>query len=226
MKNIWQLLFIQPITQALFILTDLTGNLGVAIIVLTIVVQLVLLPLRLPSLRSAEKMKGLKPHLDDLKKKHKDDPQKLMHAQMELYKEHGVSPFGGILTLLLSFPIIIALYQVLQTAVVAQGDMFLWLNLAERDPYYILPVLVAVTQWLMTRLTMPDTTGGSDSSEDMAVAMQKNMQYIFPLMLGFITLQLPSGVGIYFVVSALFAIMQQAIMKIRSGQPLWGTKKA
>ncbi len=219
MQNIWQLFFINPLSSALFFLSDLTGNLGIAIIILTIVIQLVLLPLRLPSLRSAEKMKTLKPHLDDIKKKHKDNPQKMMQEQMELYREHGVSPFGGILSLLLSLPIVFALYRVLQTAVSAQteGVMFLWLNLAQPDGYYILPAVVGATQWLLTRLSTPSPSSNTGTEPDMAVAMQKNMQIVFPLMLGFITIQLPSGVGIYFVVSAVFAIIQQVII----GKKLW-----
>ncbi|MCA9390129.1 membrane protein insertase YidC [candidate division WWE3 bacterium] len=210
MSSIWNLIFIQPITQALFFLSDTTGNLGLAIIILTIAIQLVLFPLRLPSLRSAEKMKAIKPHLDNLKDKHKDDPQKMLQAQMDLYKEHGVSPFGGILPMLLSFPIIIALYSVLRNAISAQteGVQFLWLNLTKTDPYYILPIVVVVFQWFLVKISSTaNTTGGS--GDDMSEMMQKNMQLIFPLMLGLITLRVPSGVGIYFVVSAVFAIIQQ-----------------
>lgn len=223
MTNIWHSFFINPLTSALFFLSNLTGNLGIAIIILTIGIQLLLFPLRLPSLRSAEKMKTLKPHLDNLKKKHKDNPQKMMQEQMELYREHGVSPFGGILSLLLSFPIVIALYQVFQSAVGAEteGATFLWLHLAQPDGYYILPVIVAGTQWLLTRLSMPAPSGNTGGEPDMAAAMQKNMQIIFPLMLGFITLQLPSGVGIYFVVSAVFAIIQQVIIT----KKLWTRKQ-
>ena len=221
----WDLLFIQPITKSLFFLTNLTGNLGIAIIVLTLVIQLLLTPLRIPSIKSVEKMKELKPHLDVLKKKHKDDPQRLAMAQMELYKEHGINPIGGILTMILSLPIIIALYQVLRDVVSVQteGTSFLWLNLAQPDSYYILPFLVAVSQWLLTRfMSIPQQSGThdakgeeKDAAADIAMSMQKNMQIIFPLMLGVITLQSPSGLGIYFVVSALFAIMQQVWIRSR-----------
>lgn len=217
----WQLLFIQPITKSLLYLTDLTGNLGLAIILLTLVIQLILTPLRLPSLHAAEKMKHLKPHLDSLKDKHKENPQALVQAQMDLYKEHGVNPFGGLLPMLLSLPIIIALYQVLRTIVSSQnGAHFLWLNLASPDPYYVLPLLTAATQWLLTRFTTRPSTPQTNTDDkakeaDMATMVQKNMEFMFPLMLGFITLQLPSGVGIYFVVSAVFAIMQQVFVRKR-----------
>lgn len=212
MSTIWNTIFINPISQALLFATDVTGSLGWAIVVLTIVIQLVLVPLRLPSLRSAQKMKVLKPKLDELKNKHKEDPQKLVQAQMDLYKEHGVSPFGGILPMLLSLPIVFALYAVLQNVVGSstEGVEFLWLNLTQPDQYYILPLVVAASQWLLVRFTSQAASGdGNDAGDDMAAMMQKNMQFVFPLMLGFITLRLPSGVGIYFVVSAWFAIMQQ-----------------
>lgn len=214
MKAIWNIVFIQPITQSLLYFTELTGSLGWGIVILTLLIQVLLTPLRLPSLKSAEKMKVLKPKLDELKEKHKEKPQELLQAQMALYKEHGVSPFGGILPMLLSFPIIFALYAVLQDIVgtYTGGIEFLWLNLTQPDQLYILPVVVAATQWLLIKMSsMSSSPGGG--GEDMAQMMQKNMQFIFPITIGIITLRLPSGVGIYFVVSAVFAIMQQIVVK-------------
>lgn len=222
----WNTLFIEPLTKSLLYLSDITGSLGVAIILLTFIIQLVLTPLRLPSLKSSEKMRELKPELDKLKKKHGKDAQALALAQMELYKQHGVNPIGGILTMLLSLPIIIALYQVFNSTLKGQvtDARFLWLNLAEPDRLFILPVVVIITQWLLTRYTMPAASSSSSTqaqedqkgAEDMAQSMQKNMLLIFPIMLGVITLQSPSGLGIYFVASAVFAIMQQIWIRKRS----------
>lgn len=222
MGTIWNLVFIEPITQSLFFLNDVLGNLGWAIIALTLIIQLFLSPLRIPSLRAAEKMKKLKPDLDGLKDKHKDDPQALIQAQMALYKEHGVSPFGGILPMLLTLPIIIALYSVLRNSINAQtsGIHFFWLNLSEPDPFYILPIFVFIVQWLLIKFTTQQSAQDEVSKKksdtpDMTEAMQKNMQLLFPIMLGIITLQSPSGLGIYFFVSALFAIIQQVWIRTR-----------
>lgn len=220
MRDIWNLIFIQPITSSLFYLTDMLGNLGIAIIILTVIIQLLLLPLRLPSLKSAEKLKELKPRMDELKNKHKDDPQAMVKAQMELYREHGVSPVGGILPMLLSLPVIFALYRVLTDVVNNQAHdvTFLWLQLDQPDPYFILPALVAISQFFLTRQMRPISTvteSKPSQQEDAMEAMQKNMQYIFPVMLGIITLRLPAGIGLYFVVSAIFAIIQQVVVRLR-----------
>lgn len=219
----WNTLFIEPLSKSLFFLSDFTGSLGVAIILLTFIIQLILTPLRIPSLKSSEKIRELKPELDKLKKKHKDDAQALAMAQMELYRTHGINPISGLFIMLLSFPIIIALYQVFRNTISADtaGTTFLWMNLAEPDSMYVLPILVVLSQWLLTRFTLaiPSSNDGDKGSEpDMAQSLQKNMQFIFPIMLGIITLQSPSGLGIYFVASAVFAIMQQIWIR-RQSQP-------
>lgn len=210
----WNTLFIEPLSKALFFLADQTNSLGIAIILLTFIIQLVLTPLRVPSLKSSEKIRELKPELDKLKKKHKDDAQALAMAQMELYRAHGINPISGLFIMLLSFPIIIALYQVFRNTISAdtEGVTFLWMNLSEPDRLYVLPIIVVLSQWLLTRFTLvsaPTGDGDKAAENDMAQSLQKNMQFIFPIMLGIITLQSPSGLGIYFVASAIFAIIQQ-----------------
>lgn len=234
--TIWNTLFKQPIAQLLLWLTALTGNMGVAIILLTIIVQLVLTPLRIPSLKSAQKMKDLKPKLDGLKEKHEGDQMALAQAQMELYKQHGVSPLGGILPMLLSIPIIIALYRVLLTTLqngAGVSTSFLWLDLTQSDPYFVLPVVVGLSQWLMTRLMRGNQPtpqegpasakasagkpegkeGQGDSMQEMMQSMQSQMGFIFPIMSAFIVATLPSGVGIYWLTSTAFTTLQQRIVR-------------
>ncbi len=233
--TIWNTLIKQPITQLLLWLASFTGNLGVAIILLTLVIQLVLTPLRLPSLKSAQKMKLLKPKLDELKEKHADDQMKLAQAQMELYREHGLNPLGGILPTLLSIPIILALYRVLlttlQNGTAGIATTFLWLDVTRPDPYYILPLIVGGSQWLMTRL-MPsplhtsteentpteksqDGNRGktSGSMEEIMQSMQSQMGFVFPVFSALITATLPSGVGLYWIISVWFSTLQQQLSK-------------
>jgi len=117
-QQIFQTVFFTPIVNllaALYILFDflrLPGPLGFAVIGLTIVIRLILYPLTLAQLKSAKKMTDLKPHLDLLSKKHKDDKQALQQAQMALYKDHGINPAAGCLPILIQFPVLIALYNV------------------------------------------------------------------------------------------------------------------
>ena len=116
--NLWNQLLVWPITNLLVVLykfsewLHLPGPLGFAIIFLTIIIRLVLYPLMHAQLKSAKKMADMKPHLDALSAKHKDDKQALQQAQLALYKEHGVNPAAGCLPTLIQFPILIALYNV------------------------------------------------------------------------------------------------------------------
>lgn len=223
MFNFWQVFFLNPIEFTLFFLNGLFNNLGLAIIILTIVIQILLTPLRLPALRSAKKMARLKPHLEALKEKHKEDKVALARAQMNLYKEHGISLWGGTLPTLLSIPIVIALYQVLAQSL-QQKDIplsFFWLNLSQPDPFYILPALVAVFQWFQSKQMLSEQINlsqtkpkekGKDSPEDAFVNVQKQMQFIFPLLSAFIVLGLPSGVGLYWLSSLIFSVIQQKVL--------------
>lgn len=109
---IWPILNVLVAFYKLFEALRFPGPLGFAIILLTIVIRLLLYPLMLSQLKSAKKMANLKPHLDELTKRHKDNKQALQQAQLALYKEHGVNPAAGCLPLLVQFPVLIALYNV------------------------------------------------------------------------------------------------------------------
>lgn len=122
MIQIWSLIFYQPILNALIALYQvLFGNLGLAIIALTLIIRLVLIPLTNPQLKSAQKMQKLSPELAKLKEKFKDDKQKLMSAQMELYKRNGVNPASGCLPQILQLVVLISLYQVFNEVIKPDG---------------------------------------------------------------------------------------------------------
>ena len=227
--TIWNTLIKQPILTTLLWLAGFTGNIGVAIIVLTIIIQLILIPLRLPSLKSARKMRDIKPKIDALKDVHGEDKMALAQAQMALYQEHGISPLGGLLPTLLSIPIIIALYQVLLhsiTTIENSSTQFLWMNITHPDPYYVLPVLVGLMQFVMSSQMMtpntpakPKDTGDKKEvkpgdTEQMMQMMQTQMRFIFPIMSAVITASLPAGVGLYWLTSVVFAIIQNQAVEI------------
>src|SRR3972149_11797825 len=138
--NIWDVLLITPLTTALiFFYNLLGGNLGLAIIALTVALRLVLFPLPLPSLKSMRIQRDIKPELDRLKNKYKGDRQKLATAQMELFKQKGVNPLAGCLPQILQLVILIALYQVfisnLQNGGVNHQVFFLDLSF-KKPPFY------------------------------------------------------------------------------------------
>lgn len=228
MGQIWTQFFLQPMLNGLLLLYGALGqNFAAAIAVFTIIIRLLTLPLSLPQQRSAKKMQELQPKLQELQKKYKDDKEKLAQAQMELYREAGVNPLGGCLPLLIQFPIWIGLYQsIAQTlaagplqllnlstniykslpwlsTLVPVKNTFLWLDLGKPDPLYILPVLVVATTWFQQKVMSPP------SSDPQSASMNQSMQVMFPLMLGFFSLQFPSGLALYFVVSNIVGIVIQ-----------------
>lgn len=228
MGQIWTQFFLQPMLNGLLLLYGALGqNFAAAIAVFTIIIRLLTLPLSLPQQRSAKKMQELQPKLQELQKKYKDDKEKLAQAQMELYREAGVNPLGGCLPLLIQFPIWIGLYQsIAQTlaagplqllnlsnniykslpwlsSLVPVKNTFLWLDLGKPDPLYILPVLVVATTWFQQKVMSPP------SSDPQSASMNQSMQVMFPLMLGFFSLQFPSGLALYFVVSNIVGIVIQ-----------------
>ena len=175
------------------------GNFGVSIIVVTILIKIALLPLTLKQDKSMKEMKKLQPEIDKIKEKYANDKQMLNIKTMELYKEHKVNPAGGCLPLLLQLPILFALFGVLRSGIIPADSSFLWLKLTDKDPYYILPILNGAVSFFQQKLM-----GSADSNPQM-----KNMMYIFPVMMIYISYRMPSGLQLYWLTSSILAVVQQ-----------------
>lgn len=185
--------------QILVALHGITGNFGLAIIGLTLLIKILLLPLTLKQDKSMKKMKELQPILEDYKIKYGHDKNLLNQKTMELYKEKNVNPAGGCLPLLIQLPILWALFGVLRAERgLVPSETFLWLNLVQPDPYFILPILNGVVSFVQQKLT------GADNNPQM-----KQMLYIFPLMMVFISYKMPAGLQIYWLTSSLAGVIQQ-----------------
>jgi len=214
----------------LFLYQHLGSNLGLAIIFLTLIIRLILVPITLPSLKSAKKMQELKPSIDRLKKKYKD-PKKLQQAQLQLYKQNKVNPASGCLPQIVQIIILISLYRVLMDFIgqdffngIKINLDFLWLNLSQPDHYYILPVVAGFSQLLYSLLMQtgtvtdaknPKNKAKKQKEEDkleMAQSIQKQMVYTMPLMTTIIALKFPSGLALYWSVSTVFSFVQQLIL--------------
>ncbi len=177
-------------------------NYGLAIIFLTITIKIVLFPLTQKQMKSMRGMQEIQPKIKYLQEKYKDDPQKMQGKVMELYKEHGVNPFGGCLPLLIQMPIFIAFYQSLLRLefTVAEHAKFLWIpDIGQPDTFYILAVLAAATTFLQQRVSMVDTKDPT----------QKTMLYIMPLFMAWIAATLPAGLPLYWVTFNILGIAQQ-----------------
>lgn len=187
---------------------NLTGSYGVAIILLTIAVKMALYPLSVKQMRSMKMTQVLQPKIKEVQEKFKNDPQKAQAAVMEIYKEYGANPLAGCLPLLIQMPIFFALFSTLRELVIPKGvspsflynpDWNFWIHsLKEPDKFYLLPALAVLTTFLLQRMTtnMQDQT-------------QRTMLYTMPLVIGFFTFNLPSGLGLYWVVTNVVGAIQQ-----------------
>lgn len=177
---------------------------GIAIIILTIVIKVLLLPFALKQIKSMKGMQKIQPKVAALQKKYKNDRAKLSIEMQKLYREHNISPLAGCLPLLIQMPFLVSIFYALQGFQYDSAHAsFLWLSsLASKDPTYVLPILSAVSTWALSAQTAPKNAEGP----------QKMMTYFMPLFIGYISINFPSGLVIYWVVSNLFQLAQQTIV--------------
>jgi YidC/Oxa1 family membrane protein insertase len=191
----------------------ITGNWGIAIILLTLMVRAIMFWPSLKSMvsmrRMQKKMAAMKPRLDTIKKMYKDDPSKLNSEMMKLYQEYGVNPLGGCLPMLLQIPIFFALYGTLGAAFELRGATFFWkwTDLTAGDPTYIFPVAMGLSMFLQQKLAPNNSATVSDDQAQ----IQKMMLWMMPIMFTFMALSMhwPVGLLLYWTASNLFGIGQQ-----------------
>ncbi len=188
----------------------IAANWGVSIIILTVIINLALLPLRITSMKSALKMQKLQPQMKAIQERYKKypmrDPRRAeMNTEISaLYKEHGANPAGGCLPLVIQMPFLFAFYSMLGVALELRQAPFLWLHdLSSPDKLFILPVLIVISTLFVQKMT---PNAGMDP------AQQRMMTIMMPLMLGFFSWSLASGLSLYWVVGNCIAIIQQYIM--------------
>ena len=179
-------------------------NWAVAIILLTLVVKLLTLPLTHKQYKSMAAMKAIQPQLKEIQEKYKDDRMRLQQEMMGLYKVNGVNPLAGCLPVVAMMPVYISLYRTIYSSVeLYHAPLGLWIHdLSERDPTYILPVLLGVVFLIQARLNPP--TGDA--------MQQKLMTTIMPILFTAMMLFLPSGLVVYILCNTLLGIAQQAYM--------------
>jgi YidC/Oxa1 family membrane protein insertase len=206
--------FFGVIARALFVWLQWTHkyipNWGWAIVVQTFIITLALLPLRISQMKSALKMQKAAPQIKAIQEKYKKysmrDPRKQQMNQeiSELYKKEGVNPIGGCLPLVIQIPFIWAFYKMLAVSIDLRHAHWLWIHdLSARDPYFLLPIAMVVSMFLIQRIT---PQAGMDPSQ------QKMMNIMMPLMMGFFFFNLAAGLNLYYMESNLISVGQQVIM--------------
>ena len=192
----------QPLFWLLNWFNSIIGSWGLAIIMVTITVKLIFYPLSNAQYRSFAKMRTIQPKVTALKERIGDDRQKMSQAMMELYKKEKVNPLGGCLPLLVQMPVFIALYWVLlETVELRHAEFYLWIHdLSAKDPYYILPLLMGASMFLMQKMQPVAAT--------MDPMQQKIMQFM-PVIMTVFFLFFPAGLVLYWLVNNLLSIAQQ-----------------
>ncbi len=185
-------------------------NWGWAIVIQTLIITIALLPLRVTQMKSMLKMQRIAPQIKSIQEKYKKytlrDPRKAaMNEEISaLYKKEGVNPAGGCLPLLIQFPFLIAYYRMLGIALDLRHAHWLWVtDLSARDPYFVLPILMVASMFLMQRMT---PQAGMDP------AQQKMMTWMMPLMMGFLFFNFAAGLNLYYAETNLISMAQQSIM--------------
>ncbi|MGT2735818.1 YidC/Oxa1 family membrane protein insertase [Streptococcus orisratti] len=180
------------------------GSIGIGIILFTIIIRSILMPLFNIQIKSGQKMQDLQPELRALQAKYpgKDTDSRMALAQesQALYKKYGVNPYSSLLPLLIQLPVMYALFQALSRVAFLKTGSFLWLELSQPDPYFILPVLAALFTFLSTWLT-------NKAAKEKNIAMVI-MTYVMPVMIFFMGFSLASGVVLYWTISNAFQVFQ------------------
>lgn len=205
--GIWSIIAV-PILRGLQFFYDIFPNYGISIILLTLIIRTLTFPLQYKSFKSMKKMQVIQPELTKIREKFKDDPQRMQQETMSLFKQAGANPLGGCLPLLLQMPLFFAFYKVLYSSVeLVQAPFYFWIkDLSEKDPYYVLPILMAGAMFLSQKLTPMTTTD----------PVQKKVLMFMPLMFAVFMKDLPAGLTLYIFVSTIMGIGQQLFVYKRT----------
>ena len=221
----FHLILWQPLFNLLVVFYLLTGNLGIAIIILTLLVRVAMYPMQNKATKSQMIMQELQPEIKELQQKYKDDKEKQTKEIMALYKSKNVNPFSSIPILLIQLPLFIALFNMFREGItqdtlkflytfvpapVEVNTMFLGLDLSA--PSKLMGVIVAVLFFVQMKYSTVKTKKKGKKG-DFGDIMQKQMMYLFPVLIGFAIASSPAGLGIYLVVGTLFLIVQQYFAK-------------
>ncbi len=206
----WFWFLARPMLWILNAIHHVVMNYGVAIIIMTILLRLLMWPLTRKSYVSMAAMQKMQPEMQRIQKLYANDKMRLQMEMMKLYQTHKTSPMSGCLPMLIQIPIFFALYKALLVSVQMRNAHFLWISdLSVMDPYFILPIMMGATMYLQQRLQSPQT---NNSGND-AVAQTQRMMRWMPILFTVMFAWMPAGLVLYWTVSNIFGIIQMQIIK-------------
>lgn len=232
MSTVFHFIFFDPLYNLLVWLSGVLPyhSFGLAVIVVTLIVKLILLPLSHRATATQKAVKGLEGEIAALKEQHKNNREEQARQIMALYRSRGVNPLASLWIVLIQIPVVLALFWIFRQGLTVNHDLlysfvipptsvnpnlFIF-NLAERS--YILALLTGITQWLQIRFSLPPPipTSGPSFKNDFAKTMHFQMRYVLPVFVVIAASSLPSAVAVYWVTSNLFAIGQEWLMRRRA----------
>ncbi|GEK28994.1 preprotein translocase subunit YidC [Furfurilactobacillus siliginis] len=205
----WDHTILYNLSEFIVWLSKIFGGYGMGIIMITLIIRIIILPLMIYQTRSMRKMQEIQPQISALQKKYSSrdtaTQQKLQEETRKLYAEVGYNPVSGCLPLLVQMPIIWALYQAIYRTDVLKTGSFLWMQLGDRDPYFVLPILAAVftflSSWLSTK-SQPETN-----------SMNAVMVWGMPVIIFFTAMSVPAALSLYWVISNAFQAGQTLLIQ-------------
>ena len=206
----WFWFFAQPLLWMINWLYALVGNYGIAIILMTLILRLLMWPLTRKSYASTMMMQKMQPEMQRVQKLYANDKARLQMEMMKIYQTHKTSPMSGCLPMLIQIPIFFALYKALLISVPMRSAHFLWISdLAAMDPYFILPILMGLTMWIQQYLQSNKTNNNTNDAMASTQRVMKWMPILFTVMFAW----MPAGLVLYWTVSNIFGIIQMYIIK-------------
>lgn len=213
-EGIWDSYFVYPLSWVIIQVANFfSGSYGLAIVIVTIIIRLFLLPLNIKQLKSSKAMQDIQPELQKVREKYSSKDaqtqQKLQQETMELFQKNGVNPMAGCLPILVQMPILIAFYHAIMRTPHLDDGSFLWFQLSQPDPYYILPIVAAGATFLQQKLMM----AGTNTTQNAAMPQMTMMLYMMPIMIGVMAIFFPSALALYWVVGNIFMVLQTLFIR-------------
>jgi YidC/Oxa1 family membrane protein insertase len=209
-KGFWNEYIVYPLSWLIkYVANALGGSFGMSIVIVTIFIRLLILPLMIQQTRNAKAMQALQPEIQKLREKYSSKDmqtqQKLQQEMMLLFQKHGVNPMAGCFPILIQMPILIGFYHaIMRTREIAEHN-FLWFDLGEKDPYYILPIVAGITTFIQQKIMM---AGAGQQNPQMAM-----MLWMMPVMIVIFAINFPAALSLYWVVGNIFSIVQTYFIK-------------
>ena len=237
MVELYHRFFFEPILNILIFFYNIVPghDIGIAIILLTLLIKLVLLPFGAQSIKSQKALQDIQPKLEELKRKYKDDKEKLASETMKLYREQKVNPLSSCLPLLIQFPFLIAVYQAFRTGLsTAELTTYSFITNPGHinaiafglfdfsKPNIVIAILAGLSQYVQTKMLMtkrPKTADKGAKDEQLMASMNASMQYFMPFLTILIGMQLPAGLSFYWLLTTILTVIQQKFIFSKKTKP-------